>query len=74
MKIYATAAVEALRRKERGGQKQDETQFTTKKNGAFLVSPLLNSFLLFFGISPGFWTKHRVPVLCFRKTLIENKF
>jgi hypothetical protein len=29
VKIYA-AAVPALRKKERGDQKQDETQFTTK--------------------------------------------
>jgi hypothetical protein len=33
VKIY----VEALRKKERGGEKQDETQFTTKKKkGSFL--------------------------------------
>jgi hypothetical protein len=29
VKIYATAVVEALGRKERGGSKQDETQFIT---------------------------------------------
>jgi hypothetical protein len=34
VKIYA-ATLEALRKKERGGSKQVETQFTTK-NGAFL--------------------------------------
>jgi hypothetical protein len=31
VKIYA-AALEALRKKERGGPKQDETHFTTKKS------------------------------------------
>jgi hypothetical protein len=35
MKICA-AAEEALRKNQRGGSKQDVTQFTTKKNGAFL--------------------------------------
>jgi hypothetical protein len=34
VKIYV-ATVEALMKKERGGSKQDETQFTTK-NAAFL--------------------------------------
>jgi hypothetical protein len=38
---YAAAALEALRKKERGGEqlKQDETQFTTKNGAFFLVSP-----------------------------------
>jgi hypothetical protein len=64
--------VEALREKERGGSKEDETMFKTK-NGACFSSPLplpphLNAnvhFGRFFLNLTRFWTKLKVLVLCF---------
>ncbi len=47
------------------GSKQDETQFTTQKNGA-CFAPLLNAIVLFctfFKNLTQFWTKLRVLVL-----------
>jgi hypothetical protein len=61
VKIYAAAAgVEALRKKERGGQNRMKLSFYHKKIGAFLsFTPPLKANILFAG------TKLRVLVLCF---------
>jgi hypothetical protein len=47
VKIYV-AAVEALRNKERGGQKEDETHFTTPNQCAFLSFTPIERLLYFF--------------------------
>jgi hypothetical protein len=50
VKIYVAAMV-ALMEKEKGGSKQNESQFTTKKNGAFLSPPRpLNANTLFLNL------------------------
>jgi hypothetical protein len=72
VKIYV-AAVEALRKKERGGQnRSNETQFGTKKNAAFLsfthslkAKILVYKFFLFFVNLIRVWTKLRVLVAMF---------
>jgi hypothetical protein len=76
VKIYV-AAVEALRKKER----QDETQVTTKKCWFSEIHPglppTLNANVLLTGlflISPRFWTKLRLLVLCFHDFTMENSF
>jgi hypothetical protein len=50
VKIYVAAMV-ALMEKEKGGSKQNESQFTTKKNGAFMSPPRpLNANTLFLNL------------------------
>jgi hypothetical protein len=69
VKIYV-AAVEALRNKERGGQKRMKLTSPRQNNGAFLSFTPIERLLYFFA---GFffwnltqvWTKLRVLVLCF---------
>jgi hypothetical protein len=83
VKIYV-AAVEALRKKERGGQNTMKLSLTQKKMGGIprftLASPpppTLNANVLFdrfvFNLTR-FWTKLKVLVLCFPDFTMENSF